>query len=357
MALRSLWFKGNNRLQQCLISDLSHVKRGDQGEHVLLIQEALTMLDNARLDQAELRSCRYGSSTASAVKAYKTKRAIINYSYQTSPDDIVGRMTMQALDEEMLAQQQHLLLAVKISAPKAMVVSEPSGNWQTWGNQFVKADPTQRALVTVPTGASPSSAASIIASATAAAGSGGLVILSVGHGETIGLEDGVFDLAPGGTFRVGGRNHVLVGDPNPTPNAGKPAQTGVFYDYRTPDSTQQSGYRPSRLDDDEKSNSQNAKARLNNWQQYQKVCTAFRNGHLAGVLLLTCKIGGSVRLIQRVAQQWGTLVIGYKRRVTCEGNRLRARAYLDGDNPGSGTNIPWGEIMFPLSMEMIVQRP
>ena len=48
---------------------------------------------------------RYGPSTADVVLAYKRKRNIINYSYQTTADNIVGKMTMAALDKEMLARE------------------------------------------------------------------------------------------------------------------------------------------------------------------------------------------------------------------------------------------------------------
>jgi peptidoglycan hydrolase-like protein with peptidoglycan-binding domain len=45
----------------------------------------------------------YGPSTAAAVLAFKRKRKIINTGYQTSEDDIVGKMTITALDNELAA--------------------------------------------------------------------------------------------------------------------------------------------------------------------------------------------------------------------------------------------------------------
>ena len=47
----------------------------------------------------------YGPSTAAAVLSYKTKRQIINRSYQTTPDSIVGKMTIASLDAEMRGHQ------------------------------------------------------------------------------------------------------------------------------------------------------------------------------------------------------------------------------------------------------------
>ena len=57
--------------------------------------------------------------------AYKQKRNIINRSYQTKADNIVGKMTMAALDKEMLEaeltpvllQPKHPLARISISRP------------------------------------------------------------------------------------------------------------------------------------------------------------------------------------------------------------------------------------------------
>ena len=42
-------------------------------------------------------------TTASAVLRYKTERQIVNRAYQTQPDNIVGKMTMKSLDQEIAA--------------------------------------------------------------------------------------------------------------------------------------------------------------------------------------------------------------------------------------------------------------
>ncbi len=97
--LRSELFRGDARLEKALNSDPGHIVPGDRGEHVRKIQLALIQLDGAPI-QADGQ---YGPATAAAVLAYKRKRSIINPSYQTQADNIVGRMTMAALDREMLA--------------------------------------------------------------------------------------------------------------------------------------------------------------------------------------------------------------------------------------------------------------
>jgi hypothetical protein len=50
----------------------------------------------------------YGSSTAEAVLAYKAARNIVNKSYQSVPDDIVGIMTIARMDQEMVAMEAQM---------------------------------------------------------------------------------------------------------------------------------------------------------------------------------------------------------------------------------------------------------
>ena len=106
MALRSNLFKGDTKLEACAVSHPAHILQGHVGAHVGKIQAALAALDGAVIDAAELSSTRYGKSTAAAVLSYKKKRSIINPSYQTTPDDIVGKMTIASLDDEMAKKEQ-----------------------------------------------------------------------------------------------------------------------------------------------------------------------------------------------------------------------------------------------------------
>jgi hypothetical protein len=107
MALQSKLFKGDRALEACLVRDASHVTQGAVGDHVSKIQMALITLDNVRIDVADLSGKKYGPSTADAVLAYKRKRNIVNYSYQTQADNIVGKMTIAQLDKEMLARETY----------------------------------------------------------------------------------------------------------------------------------------------------------------------------------------------------------------------------------------------------------
>jgi hypothetical protein len=101
MTLTSNHFRDDRRLQACLINDQSHVKKGDIGPFVRLLQDAVYRIDGLQVSSAEFDQMRYGDTTAAAVLAYKRKRHIINRSYQTTEDDIVGKMTIASLDGEM----------------------------------------------------------------------------------------------------------------------------------------------------------------------------------------------------------------------------------------------------------------
>jgi hypothetical protein len=97
-------FRGEPRLEKCLLEDKAHVLKGDRGQYVALIQYAVLVLEpGTSIDGQELVREVYGADTAKAVLAYKTRRKIINPAYQTTADAIVGKMTIQRLDAEMLA--------------------------------------------------------------------------------------------------------------------------------------------------------------------------------------------------------------------------------------------------------------
>jgi len=104
--LRSQLFSGDSKLEAAAQSNPAHIVPGAVGTHVAKIQQALRLLDGDPIDQVELAAERYGPSTAKAVLSYKTKHNIINRSYQTQADNIVGIMTMASLDKEMFAFEQ-----------------------------------------------------------------------------------------------------------------------------------------------------------------------------------------------------------------------------------------------------------
>lgn len=99
MALRSKLFAGDPKLEAAAVRDSAHIQRGDAGDHVRKIQAALVKVDAARLAADGI----FGPVTAAAVLEFKKKRDIVNRTYQSQADTIVGKMTIAALDEEMVA--------------------------------------------------------------------------------------------------------------------------------------------------------------------------------------------------------------------------------------------------------------
>jgi hypothetical protein len=108
MPLTSKLFAGDKALEACLVSDPAHVVPGASGPHVGKIQSALITLGEGVIDRDDISAMRYGASTANAVLAFKTKRGIINRAYQSKPDNIVGKMTIAALDREIATHEQPL---------------------------------------------------------------------------------------------------------------------------------------------------------------------------------------------------------------------------------------------------------
>lgn len=380
MALTSTWFANNARCQQCALVDAQHIQRGDAGLHVFLVQHALLMLDASAIAGTELDAWSYGPSTAAAVLRYKQARDIVNRTYQKQADDIVGKMTIASLDAEMRVFETgflivggaglllgRLLLAaprlIPTSGPKMVVITETAKPFSTWADQFVAANKTERDKVSIPDGQSPAAIAEAFKRAIRLAGNGGTVIISVGHGipSASSSDEGMFDLGPRGSFRIGGRNALLVGSPVPSdqPKGVPPIfhHTQVFYDESPPKP------RRSLKADDLDSGTPNAKRRLANWQAYDDIATAFKSQKLATIVLLTCRIGASSGMIRRVAKQWGNSVLGYSRRVAAQEVNGRVRVFLEGDPPGTihqwpnTSNTPAGETFFPITRDGVQINP
>jgi peptidoglycan hydrolase-like protein with peptidoglycan-binding domain len=102
MPLRSTLFAGDLKLQAAADVDAAHIMFGARGDHVAKIQTALNILDDAGLSTDSI----FGNDTAKAVLAYKQTRGIINTAYQTTADNIVGRMTVARMDEDLFALDQ-----------------------------------------------------------------------------------------------------------------------------------------------------------------------------------------------------------------------------------------------------------
>jgi hypothetical protein len=105
MALQSRLFRDDPKLAAAAVSNPAHIVPGAAGDHVTRIQHALLVLGDVGIEPDEQEQKRYGPTTAKAVLAFKAKRDIVNRSYQTQADNIVGIMTIAALDKEMVASE------------------------------------------------------------------------------------------------------------------------------------------------------------------------------------------------------------------------------------------------------------
>ncbi|MEP7213577.1 MAG: hypothetical protein ABI791_10895 [Acidobacteriota bacterium] len=108
--MNSKLFRGDAALEACLVNDKAHLVVGTRGSHIPKIQRALVKLDGFLIDISEVTAGLYGPTTAKAVLNYKTSRGIINFSYQTTPDNIVGKMTIATLDRDMVLSESRPLM-------------------------------------------------------------------------------------------------------------------------------------------------------------------------------------------------------------------------------------------------------
>jgi hypothetical protein len=99
----------DQRLEGCLVEDSQHIVQGTIGDHVKKVQAALNTLsagagrENFQLDVDGV----YGPLTADAVRTYKSapQRRILGPG-QLTPDDIVGKLTIKSLDDEMAIEEE-----------------------------------------------------------------------------------------------------------------------------------------------------------------------------------------------------------------------------------------------------------
>ena len=131
--------------------DSAHIGPGARGCHVEKIQTALNILDNAGVGVDGV----YGPATANAVLNYKTTKNIINRSYQSSADNIVGKMTMAKLDEEMRAHERKPRARIEfipISPRASRDKAYPRINFKLTASNTLVAVPTAHVLDLITSG-------------------------------------------------------------------------------------------------------------------------------------------------------------------------------------------------------------
>jgi len=204
-----------------------------------------------------------------------------------------------------------------------VILSESSGNFAAWTNKFRARQPQGRVALFEPDNQTPAEAAKRMIEAIKRAGTGGTLIVSVGHGSTStggNTGEGTCELAPKGHFKLVGRNGVN-------------GFVNVFYDAPTGPNGQ------SDLDFDLKNNPKSPK--LANFRVYKSICDQFKATKLLRVILLTCNVGNSDEFVRKIANDWGTVVFAYKKRVVCtrvalttprKPTSIRFFMHLEGEN-------------------------
>jgi hypothetical protein len=148
MSLQSTLFRGDPKLEAAALSDAAHIVPGAAGAHVKKIQQAVNKLSQVDLTEDGI----YGPATAAAVLAYKRDRKIINFKYQTKPDNIVGKMTLAALDRELrgladpivvIGRRSGAIVSFAITGPPVTPTSAGVGA-VIRGNPYVRANASDK---------------------------------------------------------------------------------------------------------------------------------------------------------------------------------------------------------------------
>jgi hypothetical protein len=195
---------------------------------------------------------------------------------------------------------------------KTVILSVNDGMWNRWGDQFVKAQPQARKQLLISATPTVDQTKTSILNAIREAGSGGTLIISVGHGGagTGSTFEGMVDLAPAGVMRLGGANAAVP-----------PNFVSVFYDINLAGPPSASG-----LDNDLKLNP--GSARLKNWRVYQEISNAFKQTGVREVVLLSCNVGNSIDFVKKIANDWRVIVRAYKVQVGVDPNPPRFKVFL-----------------------------
>jgi len=219
-----------------------------------------------------------------------------------------------------------------------VVISVRDDQADNWASHYVAKQPLQRRNLNMPANPNSQQVLQTFRAAAASAGSGGVVIINVGHGgisPVINLPmDGLMDLAPGKMFRLGGLNVAN-------------SSVNVFYDISVV-----ADAIPQLLFDQQNPNSPAAQKRLADWQVYKEIGNALRSAGVYKVVVLACRVGNATDFIKKVANDWGVVVEAYKDFVALQMQASkRVRIYLASDGEGKGTNVPLGEEELPLANE------
>ncbi len=222
------------------------------------------------------------------------------------------------------------------SVASDVVIFFQDGYADIWTDRFIKAQPGRRKSVLMGRNPTTNQIVSAIDSAARLAGQDGILIFNVGHGAGVSPTVGSADIAPDKKMRLGGQGVTDV-------------FVNVFYDVNL---AGPNGF--SDMDNDIRFNagSPAAKQRMANWQVYKNIGTIIRNAGVRRVIFLTCNLGNATDFVKKIASDWNTVIEAYRKRMVLDPQKNgNIRMHLEGDAPGTGTNIPDNEHEIPLATE------
>lgn len=208
----------------------------------------------------------------------------------------------------------------------------------TWAAQYVAYDPQNRKSLGISGTLGADQVRATIVRATVNVTGDREILFAVGHGGATAMDEGTVDLAPARKFRLArGNKPGIYVDP--------------FYDFVFP----HDGVVPmsdKRFDESQAKSApvwSGPNVRLKHWSDYASIGTSMRTNSIYRVTFLTCRIGNALDFIRKISLDWHTQVRAYTRYVVyqLDGSSKRVRAYLEGDAPGSGSNVPFGESNVP----------
>ena len=278
-----------------------------------------------------------------AVFNFKKKRGIINRAYQTAPDNIVGKMTIRSLDEEIGArerQRSHLLLAFKVPAkPLGIIVSQSHPFPSKWASQVEEAHKTLLKKRPSPRG-TPAQAVR----------------------ELQKLIRSADPLRTESQRRIFWRAAASIWPNAPCCGLAGRDRAGIRKRSRTSSTTTSTGRVHDQVlgEGARRTNPPGGSdRRLRNFALFESLSRTFRESKPL-VILLTCRVGLSRDFLQKVSNLWQTPILAYDDFITYEadvrdGRILRVRAILDRDKGKFGTaspdtNTTFSETMIPISI-------
>ncbi len=222
-----------------------------------------------------------------------------------------------------------------------------------WAQQYVASDPQNRRLVEL-TDDTPEAAVTASQIAAGLAGPDGTVIYAVGHGggDANRLEAGNADFAPHRRLRV--TQFVAFWDVRTRGWDQLPAvsviegELNLALALRSPRERHQAVAQwQNRFFVNATRAVEQMRDRRRVQRYYEQIAEIYHRLPVERIILLTCNVGNSTAFLDELSTDFGVPVAGFRRRVVSQpfqrGRQRRVRMFLEGDEPGHGTNVEEAE--------------